>query len=126
MPPSKPPPSFTCPRCQSVSYHPVDVERGYCVRCHAFTRVQLRVRLFIDGRFAAESWIGEGIDVDSIGQTHQRRAEAAERDGLAWMVEIWDPDAPIDQAFMRFGTDRNGMVMPHEVTRWPWETGDGV
>lgn len=30
-------PSITCPRCGSTSYHPGDVESGYCVRCHWWT-----------------------------------------------------------------------------------------
>lgn len=31
-------PSFTCPRCGMTSYHPKDVEEGYCGNCHAWTR----------------------------------------------------------------------------------------
>lgn len=31
-------PHFRCPRCQAVSYHPKDIEYGYCGRCHVFTR----------------------------------------------------------------------------------------
>lgn len=29
-------PSYTCPRCGAVSYHPKDLEYRYCVRCHKF------------------------------------------------------------------------------------------
>jgi predicted amidophosphoribosyltransferase len=29
-------PSFTCPRCGSVSYNPNDIRERYCGRCHAF------------------------------------------------------------------------------------------
>lgn len=29
--------SITCPICRMTSYHPVDVELGYCGHCHAFT-----------------------------------------------------------------------------------------
>lgn len=28
---------FTCPRCGRTSYHPADVEAGYCGACHAWT-----------------------------------------------------------------------------------------
>lgn len=35
--------SFTCPDCGAVSYHPSDIEHGYCGRCHAFTRNPLSV-----------------------------------------------------------------------------------
>jgi hypothetical protein len=31
------PESFTCPRCERTSYHPKDVEHGYCGACHAHT-----------------------------------------------------------------------------------------
>ena len=31
------PPSFTCPRCGRVSYHPDDVAAGYCGACHDWT-----------------------------------------------------------------------------------------
>lgn len=31
-------PSFTCPVCGATSYHPKDVEQGYCGRCHGWTR----------------------------------------------------------------------------------------
>lgn len=30
-------PSFTCPVCGAVSYHPGDIASGYCGRCHDFT-----------------------------------------------------------------------------------------
>lgn len=29
-------PSFTCPRCQAVSYNPNDISERYCGRCHVF------------------------------------------------------------------------------------------
>lgn len=29
--------SFTCPRCQRTSHHPMDVQEGYCGACHDFT-----------------------------------------------------------------------------------------
>lgn len=30
-------PSFTCPICGRTSWHPQDVEHGYCGACHAYT-----------------------------------------------------------------------------------------
>src|SRR5690349_16044634 len=30
-------PSITCPECGVTSYHPGDIEQGYCGRCHAWT-----------------------------------------------------------------------------------------
>lgn len=29
-------PSYTCPRCGMVSYHPKDIEHLYCAKCHEF------------------------------------------------------------------------------------------
>lgn len=29
--------SITCPKCQMTSYHPKDVELGYCGNCHDYT-----------------------------------------------------------------------------------------
>jgi hypothetical protein len=34
--------SVTCPLCSMTSYHPMDVEMGYCGRCHQFTSPRLR------------------------------------------------------------------------------------
>lgn len=31
------PESFTCPVCGKTSYHPKDIEHGYCGNCHDFT-----------------------------------------------------------------------------------------
>lgn len=31
------PPSFTCPCCGAVSFHPADLAQGYCGRCHWHT-----------------------------------------------------------------------------------------
>jgi hypothetical protein len=30
-------PSITCPVCHKTSYHPTDVEMGYCGNCHGYT-----------------------------------------------------------------------------------------
>ena len=31
------PPKIVCPRCGSISYHPDDIEAGYCGACHDWT-----------------------------------------------------------------------------------------
>lgn len=31
-------PSFICPECRRITYHPDDVAEGYCPHCKAFTR----------------------------------------------------------------------------------------
>lgn len=33
-------PHITCPICEMTSYHPKDIEYGYCGYCHAFTRIE--------------------------------------------------------------------------------------
>jgi hypothetical protein len=33
---AEPPPSYTCPRCGRVSYHPRDIAEKYCGACHQF------------------------------------------------------------------------------------------
>lgn len=30
-------PSINCPRCGMTSYHPNDIEAGYCGKCHWWT-----------------------------------------------------------------------------------------
>lgn len=32
-------PSFTCPKCRKTSWHPDDVQNGYCGHCHEFVSV---------------------------------------------------------------------------------------
>lgn len=51
------PESFTCPRCGAASYHPQDVEHGYCARCHDFTG-PVPWRCYCDGD--AGHWRGLG------------------------------------------------------------------
>jgi ribosomal protein L37E len=34
--------SFTCPRCGRRSWHPVDVDEGYCGACHDWTGERTR------------------------------------------------------------------------------------
>jgi ribosomal protein L37E len=115
-----PTPPFTCPRCGRTSHHPKDAETGYCGNCHAFTRAQLRMRLYVAGKVVDEQWVDSPELVEQIGARHQAIAEDAERAGQVWMVEVWDPDAPENAAYLRFGTDQAGMVEPSQVKTWPW------
>lgn len=29
--------SITCPECHMTSYHPMDIEMGWCSNCHGYT-----------------------------------------------------------------------------------------
>jgi len=42
--------SFVCPLCEMESFHPKDVQYGYCGNCHAFTGGAAAVEL-PEGRF---------------------------------------------------------------------------
>ncbi len=33
---SSPPPSYECPWCGMVSYHPMDLQERFCARCDKF------------------------------------------------------------------------------------------
>lgn len=35
-------PSIACPRCGKISYHPKDIEQGYCGHCHDWTSAAAR------------------------------------------------------------------------------------
>jgi hypothetical protein len=51
-------PSITCPECGATSYHPGDIEHGYCGRCHAYTSAP--VILGIEDAKALASLLIEG------------------------------------------------------------------
>jgi hypothetical protein len=46
-----PNPSIICPRCGTRSFHPKDIEHGYCGSCHDFTHGG------IDGAESLEIWV---------------------------------------------------------------------
>jgi len=43
-------PSITCPECGMTSYHPKDIEYGYCGNCHAYTSIEGILRREIGDR----------------------------------------------------------------------------
>lgn len=62
-------PSITCPVCAKTSYHPKDIEFGYCAFCNEFTTTSAPVNLMDklvlllssaeraeDGPFTVERW----------------------------------------------------------------------
>jgi hypothetical protein len=103
-----------------TSYHPDDIAAGYCGRCHDWTgerprHGQLRIRLFVAGSLADETWTDDPREAPRIAAVHQRQAGAADRAGKRWLVEVFDPDAPPAEAYLRFGTDSAGMTAPLDV-----------
>jgi len=66
--------SFTCPRCDMTSHHPMDEDYGYCGNCHAFTGaaqpverkefeiVRSASRMFED---AANTWMERALKAET-------------------------------------------------------------
>lgn len=79
-----------------------------------------RLRLHIDGRLVDEQWVyfWQAPDAaNAIGREHQQRALAAETaTGAKWLCEIWIPSMPEETAYLRFGTDTDGMIQPTHKT----------
>jgi hypothetical protein len=76
--------------------------------------IRLRLRVYVDGKLADEQWLpGDTPNVGKdAGHRHREITEQATRDGLLWLVEMFDPNEPEATAYMRYGTDRRGMVLP--------------
>lgn len=80
---------------------------------------RLRFRIWIDATLWLEHWLdtsnpdAEQI-VDDMRAQHEQIANQADERGSAWLIEVYDPDQPEEHAYVRFGTDRRGMVDPKE------------
>lgn len=94
------------------------------------TPMRLRIRLYIAGQLADETWIGQHepepgqpygprIDGAQLAARHRVLVEDAERADLPWQVEAFDPSAPDGEQYYRFGTDAAGMVTPMAVIPGP-------
>lgn len=60
-------PSIVCPRCGMRSYHPKDIEQGYCGHCHDWTSgfiAELDVEMFAAQRRALREVL-DGLDVNA-------------------------------------------------------------
>lgn len=82
---------------------------------------RMRFRVWIAGRLADEAWVDTSRPdaqehIDTTRDHHWSLVEQADRDGQVWLVEIYDPDKPEEEAYMRMGTDADGMVDPRAVT----------
>lgn len=81
---------------------------------------RLRLRVWIDGRLAAETWLDvSSPDVERVADaatdSHSALVQRADRDGRRWLVEVYDPARPEREAYARFGTDTAGMVDPRQM-----------
>jgi hypothetical protein len=89
---------------------------------------RLRFRVRVDGEIVAEDWLpsreweGRADSGEQLAQRHKAICEAAEDDGKRWQIEVYDPDVPEAEAYLRFGTDQAGMVLPVHVV-WTAEAG---
>lgn len=80
----------------------------------------VRFRLYVGGVLVEERLIDLVTDDadtqrDAWLRTYDGHVSAAERDGLLWMLEVFDPDAPAGRQYMRLGTDPGGMRNPLSV-----------
>ncbi len=78
---------------------------------------RIRLRLWIDGALIDEAWIDAADDdspaiVATVSAVHSHLAELADAHGVPWLTEVYDPEAPEDHAYLRVGTDKEGMVQP--------------
>jgi len=82
-----------------------------------FVDPRLRFRVWIAARLADEAWIdASNPDAEQLMEAvraHQyalvEQAAAADR---PWLIEVYDPAKPEDEAYWRLGTDAAGMVDP--------------
>lgn len=111
------PPSFHCPCCGMVSYHPDDIASGYCGKCHEFTGEPPGV--------SGHPQHGDPLDRvwSSGGQPIHRSIAGEPMTMRAWMEAQNDPATRV-RRLTRFA-DRS-----HVLTFWtglwdPWTPGGG-
>ena len=80
----------------------------------------LRLRFWIGGRLRDEVWLdaadSKAGDLANFCATyHAELAELADAAGIPWMTEVYDPGQPEERAYLRIGTDAQGMIRPQ---RW--------
>jgi hypothetical protein len=77
---------------------------------------RLRFRVWTGGVLADEHWLDPDTtspaEVDAASDRQAAIVARASREGVPWLVEIYDPAAG---AYTRWGTDTDGMVCPVEV-----------
>jgi len=81
---------------------------------------RLRFRVWVAAELVDEAWLDtsnpdSGELFERIRARHSQLVEQAERAGQLWLVESYDPEKPVHQAFQRVGTDVDGMVAPQPL-----------
>src|SRR3954470_6185399 len=77
----------------------------------------LRFRVFLDGEIHVEEWLDEQDDIAAAQMRHAE--EASKYPDKKFMIEIFDPDAPEEEAYVRFGSSPDDMVMPMMAMVYP-------
>lgn len=77
----------------------------------------LRLRFWFGRRLRDEVWLDAADPeadhlAEQVSAYHLRLSDLADAAGVPWLVEVYDPAAPEDQAYRRYGTDAEGMVLP--------------
>jgi hypothetical protein len=77
----------------------------------------LRFRVWVDGELVREDWLPGITPIvgADLARQHAAVASLAQDSGKTWLVEVYDPDAPADEGYLRFGSDTEGMVCPCAV-----------
>ena len=72
---------------------------------------KLRFRVWVGGEMVREDWLpGARLEAGAdLGHVHAGLASDAEARGERWLVEVYDPDAPAEDGYLRFGSDTSGM-----------------
>jgi hypothetical protein len=86
---------------------------------------RLRLRFWTGGQLRDEVWIsadaqGAGDIAMTVATYHGHLADLADAAGVPWLVEVFDPAAPTEQGYLRFGTDKDGMIEPAPATPASW------
>lgn len=83
-------------------------------------------RLYVSGKLVDEIHVTEANEQSGLERARWQgdKAVDAEQEGKVWCLEIFDPDAPLENAYIRTGTDISMMKDPQEVA--PSDEGEFV
>lgn len=81
---------------------------------------RMRFRVWVSAELVDERWVDtSNPEADRVMETIKTgQAAIVERAHLAgrpWLVEVYDPGMPEEEAYFRFGDDADGMVNPRRV-----------